>query len=288
MSLEEPSLIIDQRILDLPSFIQLRKNSFLKAYDKIPNHHHGNAIEICYMAKGQQIFYINDRMYSVQRGDSILIYPHETHSTGGHPQEKSLVYTLVIQFPKKKDQDFLCFKSNDVKGLLTKLKSSTLRAFRPQSDLKSKFEKLISLALNKNNTLRKLAFSIMIVDILLEIVDTNQRNERRNLSNDIKKVIDYIHANYTKHIDLNSLANLSCLSLNHFKVKFTQYIGIPPREYILRLKIDEAIKRLKKENSTITEIAFQLGFSSSQYFSTTIKKYTRRKPKEFQTWKYLT
>ncbi len=55
---------------------------------------------------------------------------------------------------------------------------------------------------------------------------------------------------------------------------------MPPGEFILRCKVEHARRLLAEEASPITEIAFRLGFSSSQYFATVFKRYTNMTPRE--------
>jgi AraC-like DNA-binding protein len=52
--------------------------------------------------------------------------------------------------------------------------------------------------------------------------------------------------------------------------------------YLINIRISEAIKLLKKKDVTITDIALDTGFYSSQHFSTTFKKLTGYTPSEFR------
>jgi AraC-like DNA-binding protein len=52
--------------------------------------------------------------------------------------------------------------------------------------------------------------------------------------------------------------------------------------YLINIRISEAIKLLKKPEINVTEIALETGFYSSQHFSTTFKKLTGYTPMEFR------
>ncbi|MEX0362259.1 MAG: helix-turn-helix transcriptional regulator, partial [Allomuricauda sp.] len=82
-------------------------------------------------------------------------------------------------------------------------------------------------------------------------------------------------------IYVDELAELVNFSTAYFKSWFKQHFGAPPKAYINRLKIERAKEELLKSNS-ITEVAYNLGFSTSQYFATTFKKYTGMSPKVFR------
>ena len=58
-----------------------------------------------------------------------------------------------------------------------------------------------------------------------------------------------------------------------------------PREYINQLKIREA-KRMLRENQSVTRVALDLGFGSSNYFAVLFKKITLYSPSQYQKmWK---
>lgn len=62
---------------------------------------------------------------------------------------------------------------------------------------------------------------------------------------------------------------------------FHHHFGITPKEYILRQKILLA-KEMLLEETDITTIAFDLGFSSSQSFATTFKRLTCTTPSSYR------
>ena len=59
--------------------------------------------------------------------------------------------------------------------------------------------------------------------------------------------------------------------------------GLTPNDYLLKLRIDEAKRRLcHGADQSVTDLAFDLGFSSSQYFSTVFKKFTGLTPSQYR------
>ena len=72
------------------------------------------------------------------------------------------------------------------------------------------------------------------------------------------------------------------LSESRFKQKFKQATGIPPAEFTVREKIRESQTLLKDPARTVTSIAMELGFSSSQHFSVLFRKYTGLSPVQYR------
>jgi transcriptional regulator GlxA family with amidase domain len=63
---------------------------------------------------------------------------------------------------------------------------------------------------------------------------------------------------------------------------FRDQLGQTPSDYMQRLRIEEAKMQLRAGGQSCTQIAMKLGFSSSQYFSQTFKRYTGRSPLEYR------
>jgi AraC-like DNA-binding protein len=68
------------------------------------------------------------------------------------------------------------------------------------------------------------------------------------------------------------------LSSSRFQALFKQKTGIPPAEFALRARVAEAARRLALPGTDVTSVAFALGFSSSQYFSSVFKRFTNLSP----------
>lgn len=73
------------------------------------------------------------------------------------------------------------------------------------------------------------------------------------------------------------------LSHRHLCRYFKKQYGISPKQFQLQSKINEAERLLVGTSLTITDIAMELGFASSQHFSTQFKKQTGRTPTEWRT-----
>ena len=67
---------------------------------------------------------------------------------------------------------------------------------------------------------------------------------------------------------------------------FKKEIGITLQEYLVRLRIREALRLLDNPNASITDIAFTVGFNDTSYFSRTFKKYMNYSPSEFRSIKF--
>ena len=80
------------------------------------------------------------------------------------------------------------------------------------------------------------------------------------------KVIDYVKENVGKVIEIETLANMVCLTKSHLERLFREKLGTSPLQYILRTKIQCAQRLLMTTNYSIQVIAHEVGFDDPSYF----------------------
>lgn len=74
--------------------------------------------------------------------------------------------------------------------------------------------------------------------------------------------------------DVTSLASALCMGRSKLYMQFKQMIGLTPNEFILKVKLDEAMAMLKtRPELNVSEISTTLGFSSPRYFSKCFKAF---------------
>ena len=84
----------------------------------------------------------------------------------------------------------------------------------------------------------------------------------------INKTFDYIEANLEKPMTLAELAAVASFSKFHFTRIFQSMVGETPFQFILRLRLEKAATLIAGNPSgSITQIAFQCGFSDISVFS---------------------
>ncbi|MEM9424154.1 MAG: AraC family transcriptional regulator, partial [Spirochaetota bacterium] len=98
----------------------------------------------------------------------------------------------------------------------------------------------------------------------------------------MERVKNYIEENITEFIHLDTLASeVAKVSLSHLKKIFKEQVGFALRDYINYRKVEYS-KALLLQTQTVTDIAYELNFSSSQYFATVFRKYTGLSPSYYQ------
>lgn len=107
-----------------------------------------------------------------------------------------------------------------------------------------------------------------------------------NLSDDVLKVIDYMHENVSKKIEIEKLAKSVYLSHSGLIYKFKKELNITPIDYLNKIRLNKAKQLLLENELTINEIADQCGFKNGYYFSNAFKKNTGIRPTDYRN-KYI-
>ncbi len=97
------------------------------------------------------------------------------------------------------------------------------------------------------------------------------KNDKRNASRQ-HFLLDYIHGHLTEKLGVDTLSRKAYMSRNEFFKWFRQQFGISPLEYINRERIKLAKQLLGNQNKTVTETAYQCGFTDVNYFVRLFKK----------------
>lgn len=91
-----------------------------------------------------------------------------------------------------------------------------------------------------------------------------------------------IRANLGTGISPQDIAVQLKISYSRFRKLFKEYTGIAPVQYQIQLKLEKAKEELINTTKSVKEIAFELNFESSQYFSNQFKEKTNLTPVEFR------
>lgn len=95
------------------------------------------------------------------------------------------------------------------------------------------------------------------------------------------KAMAYIHANYTEPISRRNIAAHVGLSERHFTRCFHHEVGLTPITYLNRYRVKQARALLDQGEMGITEIAVEVGFSSSSYFTRVFRDEVGLSPRDY-------
>ncbi len=98
----------------------------------------------------------------------------------------------------------------------------------------------------------------------------------------VRRCIEYLTEHACESIGLEQLAALVGLSPFHFSRAFKHSTGVPPHRYQLSLRITQAKALLEGTDAPVTEIAFDVGYESSQALARLFRREVGLSPSDYR------
>jgi len=134
---------------------------------------------------------------------------------------------------------------------------------------------------NYNRLLAKLRDGVNDHTVTGDPVNTPGSHDTRNSSR-MEQVCAFINEHYTEEITRDDLAAVLNLNPDTFSRLFNQHTGTSLNDYVSRLRIEEAKKRLTGTDDPVTRISLDAGFDSIRTFNRAFKKLTGISPVEYR------
>ena len=99
----------------------------------------------------------------------------------------------------------------------------------------------------------------------------------------VNAAIDYMRDCLDESLSVGKLVTHTGYGRSRFFELFRANTGMTPNDYLRRLRLEAARELLSNTSRSVTEIAFKVGFNSSQYFSTVFLQYTGLTPSGFRS-----
>ena len=86
-------------------------------------------------------------------------------------------------------------------------------------------------------------------------------------------VLDYVKMHFCDDVlDIATLCKIGFISPSSLRRMFLQYLGMPPKEYVVKLRMEKALRLLTENRLTVRQIAVACGFSDEKYFARAFKQ----------------
>jgi AraC-like DNA-binding protein len=93
-----------------------------------------------------------------------------------------------------------------------------------------------------------------------------------------RRAKEIIEANLDDEVPLTQLARECGLSIGHFSRAFKNTMGIPPHQWLLHRRIENAMRLLRNRQLSLPEVALACGFSDQSHFTRVFTKLSGTSP----------
>lgn len=237
-----------------------------KGTSNTPNWH--EALEILLCISGSGTVLLDDRKYTFEKGNVIIVNSQVIHSVYANENLEFIFVQL--------DRDFCLKQLIDLQQI---------RFFEYiEND-----EKLIGYIENVSNTVKQETYlskaknNCAALELLIYLCEEYKQSSLYTPSSDavsfnrVKKAMLFIKQNYEKELTLENIALEVGINKYQLTREFKAVTGESVFEFLNSVRCKEA-SRLLKQGASVTQAAYSCGFSNLSYFSRTYKKYIGELP----------
>lgn len=244
--------------------------------------------EIYYFHSGSCQFIIGDRVIELQPGDLIIMNGMSRHCP-------------KVDEPAEYVRTMFSFEPSLIQLFSRELQSfDVLRPFellsnhhiRLSGQAKAECEELlerINRHYFKNETIRYHRLLMAFGDLLLFIHelcrDAMEDNPRCTSEREryVKKIIAYIERRYAEEVQLEDIAAELHMSRFHVMKLFREVTGLTVFDYLYKRRINQAkLLFFYKDEQTVTDVCYQVGFKHLPHFSRLFKKHVGLSPDQYR------
>ena len=205
---------------------------------------------IHYIISGKGYYEVNGKMFSLQAGDTFLVYPN-TEVTYYADQNTPWEYTWVG------------FTGSDA----AKIKRQLLRIYEARGN---EFQNAVEMT------------GRLYTALALFMKHSPPTEQQDSAKSYVQKGIEFISANYSYPITVEDIADYVGVSRSHLFRSFESVLQQSPKEYLTSFRMKQACYLLEHSTLSITAIANSVGFENSLYFSKSFRKMKGLSPRSYR------
>ncbi len=254
--------------------------------------HYHDFTEIVFILKGTGLHEVENLHYTVSAGDVFVLQDYQKHRF----IDAKDVEIVNVMFDMKKKKNMLNLHQirkmpgynalfilepqyRNARQFKNRLRLNRTELAKVEFILNSMFMEQHHRELGYETVLRNSLEDLMI--FLSRQYSKIDAQEARALMR-IGEVVDYLESNYYKKVDLEEMAALACMSRRNFHRIFKNATGESPTNYLINIRLQKARELLRTTLLSISDIAYDVGFSDVNHFIKKFKKQLQLTPHKYR------
>lgn len=240
-----------------------RDNSLYVAQrDCLSSPHFHQSVEIVFVIRGEKPIRVNNRLYTLQEGDFLLLMPYDVHE----------------YLPSGGEQLCAAFPPEDCRDFLAAIHNLTLEENRfEKSDFTQDVYAHMKLLKEKKNPVFLRGIINYILGSVLSAGNFSQKKtEHRDI---LRNILEYVDKHYAEELTLDAAAAHFGYSKYYFSRLFNARFSVNFSAYVNQVRVYKSIPLLKSHK--ISAIYAECGFHSPQQYFLNFRKATGKSPRAY-------
>jgi AraC-like DNA-binding protein/mannose-6-phosphate isomerase-like protein (cupin superfamily) len=267
------------QLAHLPELIMLGYDRFQEA-SPLVIHKHERSYEYVFVDSGKVTWEVDGQLITSHTGQIFHTRPGEWHRARLNFIEPCRIWWLILLDPSE-HVGWLNLPDEERMEIHNQLQKLP-RIIPVDIRVRELFTKLRDI-IEHYEPLSSCRIRHYVLDIILQMLHPSSN---RQISFDLQKAMftlaETVQAAPEKRWTNKDLANQIGVSESHFYRLFHLMYGQSPANYIDRLRIELSCQILLQKEISITTVAMDLGYKTSQHFATVFKKYMGLSPSQWR------
>ncbi len=260
--------------------------------------HRNEGVEIVYLETGRQVFTVDGTGYPLRSGQFTVTRPWQLHKLGAPHLGPGRLHWFIIDVGVRRPSqnwrwpDWVILGEPALTELTRRLRQNEDPVWQATRELHGAFRDIAEALDAPADSNRFPRIAIQINRVLLGLLDAlrqQQRHEDPRLTGADRTVEMFLRdleqspASAARPWTLATMAAACGMSMTTFAKYCHRVANASAITYLGQCRLAHAARLLRSEPARpITEIALEVGFSSSQYFATCFLRRFRRTPKAYR------
>ncbi|MBK1878981.1 helix-turn-helix transcriptional regulator [Pelagicoccus mobilis] len=250
--------------------------------------HRNEGIEICLQESGENTLVVDGKMYPTPAQTLTITRPWQLHRVGDPYLGPGRLHWIILDVGVRRPNqdwdwpDWCILTPEDLAELTQLLRGNEHPVWKADGELIRIFQKLARYTTSDDPEASASRIMVTINQLLIALLELlrSQRIVTNARLSSVARTVELFLSELQRNPEmtsitwtLESMASHCGMGRSAFSKYCYQLQNVSPIDYLNRCRLSHAAKRLKAEpDDSVTTIAFDLGFSSSQYFSRTFKQ----------------
>jgi len=257
--------------------------------------HRNEGIEICFLETGSLEFELNQHIHHLSPNTLTITRPWIPHRLGNPNIDSSKLHWFIIDVEVRQPHqewiwpDWIILNKENLNTLTNILRRNEQPVWKVGPEIKKCFVQIGHHIKENKKAFLDSKIKILINEILILLLELF--TQEKPLLNDsliksqrsVAIFLKDLDSMLTEHWSLKKMAEYCGLGSTQFSKYCHEITNSTPMNYLTQLRIKKARDLIiQHTNKSITEIAFDCGFSSNQYFTQVFKKHYKIAPMEYR------
>lgn len=228
---------------------------------------------------------------SLTFGDSLVVPPLQTITLDFPEAGRAAVQYVVLKIDREEVQSiFGQIDDSPPDEAVARGWQVEEQAFS-QVDAREGIERVLNMVaylFRENPPNRDRLIDLNAIELIIQMLQTPSRPlmmgefSRTTATGGLAAAVQYIQDNLDRHISIDELVDVACMSKSSFYRHFSDEFEMSPLEYITQERVVRARELLSDPENTVTSVSHTLGFSSTSHFINMFKQHEGVTPKQYQ------